>query len=257
MKLRAFVVSVLSLALLSGAAMAKGEWQKVQNRKDCEIWNPNPLEEEKVYWTVGGCVDGKAHGRGVLVWEYWDEDKTNIDTYIGWMKQGVYQGQGHSVYEGGTQRKGLFDKGKQFYGYYYYKNGDVYYGEMKKGILEGEGKLTFAKGGWYKGKFKGGKRHGEGEMLDHRGDRFKGEFENNEPHGIVSVTFANDVKFRGFFNDGYPDGYGEMIFPSGAVCGGNFGRGYTMRGAGKAHNKENSNKGTCEKEGSTTHFTWD
>ncbi len=257
MKLRAFVVSVLSLSLLSGAALAEGKWQQVENRENCAIWNSNPQEEEKVYWTVGGCIDGKAYGKGVLVWEFWHDNQTKIGTYIGQMKNGQYQGQGHVIYNNGVRRKGLFDKGKQFNGYIYYKNGDVYYGELDKGIRKGKGRLRFDQGGWYKGDFKGGRRHGEGAMVDHRGDRFNGEFENNKPHGIVTVTFVNRVKFRGFFSEGEPDGYGEMIFPSGAVCGGNFGRDYTMRSPGKAHNKENSDKGTCNKEGSTTHFTWD
>ena len=35
--------------------------------KGCKVWNPKPQPNESVKWS-GECIDGKAHGNGILTW---------------------------------------------------------------------------------------------------------------------------------------------------------------------------------------------
>ena len=61
-----------------------GCWIEVSGRSGCYVWNPNhPEREETVTWS-GGCADGKAFGRGVLIWRYrrnnaWNNSREDVE----------------------------------------------------------------------------------------------------------------------------------------------------------------------------------
>ena len=44
-------------------------WMETANQPGCHVWNPNPAADETVTWS-GPCVDGKASGRGEVVWRF-------------------------------------------------------------------------------------------------------------------------------------------------------------------------------------------
>ena len=254
----AFVVSVLSLPILSGTVMAEGKWQKAEGRRDCAVWNPYPQPQEKIFWTGQDCEDGKAQGTGVLVWEYIEKGVSKRSIYIGEMYDGKYDGYGQSIHSNGSYHKGLYEEGKPlFYEEMGFANGDIYDGHFGNGKPNGSGVMRYSGGGWYDGDFKAGKRHGKGVWMKKSGSRFEGTFRDDKLHGSVMARFKNGVKFKGFFEEGFPDGYGEMLFSNGSVCVGNYTKGYKLHHPGRAHHKKDPKTGTCEKKENTTHFIWD
>jgi hypothetical protein len=75
-KLRPLLFTValfISLSLLAHIAKA-AEPNWITTDKGCKVWNPYPKPNESVTWS-GKCIDGKAHGYGVLQW-YRDGFKT-------------------------------------------------------------------------------------------------------------------------------------------------------------------------------------
>ena len=52
-----------------GKEKGEGCWMELGNQPGCWKWNPNPQPGETVTWT-GGCTDGKASGKGKLVWRF-------------------------------------------------------------------------------------------------------------------------------------------------------------------------------------------
>ena len=44
-------------------------WQETANQPGCHIWNSEPAAEKTVTWS-GRCVDGKASGKGEIVWRF-------------------------------------------------------------------------------------------------------------------------------------------------------------------------------------------
>ena len=64
------VAALVAWALTAAAALAEhGRWQQVENNPSCSVWNAYTQPNVTVTWS-GACVNGKAQGRGVLVWAY-------------------------------------------------------------------------------------------------------------------------------------------------------------------------------------------
>ena len=136
-------------ALLAAVPDLSGPiWLTAQNQP-CKVWNPYPKAGETLTWT-GGCVDGKASGRGRQVW------------------RGVY---GESVYEG------EFRYGKRHgRGIYTWVNGQTYDGEWRNGKQHGHGTCTDAEvsnddttyAHRYEGEWRDGNRHGRGVATAHK-----------------------------------------------------------------------------------------
>lgn len=103
---------------------------------DCRVVNRHPHDNEEIAWS-GACVDGYAHGKGVLVWY---RDGAAVSRYEGALVRGDEDGFG-------TRTRG--DTG-------------TYVGQFKNGALEGIGTMTYTLGGSYEGGWKAGKRDGKG-----------------------------------------------------------------------------------------------
>ncbi len=74
MRVPGFVLVLLAWMLAAQVALADehSRWQKLENNPACVVWNPYPQEQETVTWS-GACANGKAQGRGTLVWRYVEE----------------------------------------------------------------------------------------------------------------------------------------------------------------------------------------
>jgi len=108
MRVLGFVLALLAWTLAAEAAWAEeGRWQKLENNPGCVVWNPYPVEEEKVTWS-GACANGKAQGRGTEVWRYVEDGEWKEVRYEGDYKNGKKDG--HGVLGSGPI-KGVYDSG--------------------------------------------------------------------------------------------------------------------------------------------------
>lgn len=131
-------------SLVSIGEMAKG---KLQNNA-MEIY----LDGSTYYY--GNFMDGKLHGKGVIVWE------------------------------GGANYRGDWKEGhREGYGTYQWSNGDRYEGEFKyDGKKEGKGTFIYADGDRFEGFYKNDEREGWGRMEWKSSNFvFEGQFVHNEP----------------------------------------------------------------------------
>lgn len=144
------------LALTIAGTAAADEPASYIGPTDCRVANRHPRDNEQIAWD-GPCVDGYAHGQGVLVW-YRDGAAT-------------------SRYEGTLLRGDEHGFGKR-------TRGDIgtYVGQFKNGAPEGEGTMTYTLGGSYQGQWKAGKRDGKG-VITYAGSGRKQEivFRDGEP----------------------------------------------------------------------------
>ena len=87
-------------------------WMETSNQPGCYVWNPNPAPEETVTWT-GSCVDGKASGRGKLVWRFRRDGVSKTSEGEGEMREDNLVG--HWVYRtsDGEVWEGPFVDGKR------------------------------------------------------------------------------------------------------------------------------------------------
>ena len=60
--------------------LSGGAWTVVAN-SPCKIWNDNPDPGESVTWS-GACVDGKASGKGRVVWKTGKGEETFEGQYL-------------------------------------------------------------------------------------------------------------------------------------------------------------------------------
>ena len=61
------------------------------DKRGCYTWNPNPQSEETVTWS-GGCVDGRASGKGKRVWRYRQQGEWKSSSQEGEMRAGIEHG---------------------------------------------------------------------------------------------------------------------------------------------------------------------
>lgn len=60
-----FATMLFLIVNTTKAEASEGNW--IITDKGCKVWNPSPQPNESVTWS-GECVDGKAHGNGILQW---------------------------------------------------------------------------------------------------------------------------------------------------------------------------------------------
>jgi hypothetical protein len=189
MRVLGFVLALLAWTLAAEAAWAEeGRWQKLENNPGCVVWNPYPVEEEKVTWS-GACANGKAQGRGTEVWRYVEDSEWKEARYEGGMKDGKRDGRGKSTSENG-----------------------VYEGDWKDGLEHGRGVYVWgpnseSAGDRYEGDYKDGKMHGRGVYVwgpssEWAGDRYEGEWKDGKMHGRGTQYFADGDKCEGNWREG-------------------------------------------------------
>lgn len=135
------VLLLLCLSLILQAE-EKGKWIK-DLKTGCAVWNSYPGPNDTVTWS-GGCVGGKATGKGVLQW--YQEGKPGSH-YEGEYKDGKLHGNGVYTWADGDRYEGEFKEGKKHgRGVYTWAHGRRYEGEFKDGELDGNGVYTGAEG---------------------------------------------------------------------------------------------------------------
>ncbi len=222
-----FVTALLLAALwFSGGALADDSAKKkiapywIKSQTGCEIWNSQPEPNETVTWS-GPCVNGKAHGRGRLVW-YANGVKTSLSRSVRFNRgkdvQSGYEDTTYFTEDGkfdgryrGQFRDGDFN-GK---GRYDYANGDRYIGQWKDGEINGRGTFTWKEGDRHTGEWKDGKEHGKGVQRLANGSTYRGDFVNGKRHGYGTYIARNPkgivARYDGQFRDDQVHGFAVKV----------------------------------------------
>lgn len=185
----------------------------------CDVWDPNPLPNERVLWT-GGCVDGRAEGPGRLSWRsprVGPGAATFINTsiYEGSMRAGLEEGPAHDRFfnrSTGTLRV-------------------VRQGTFHADQLEGPGSDAVIGGFRYDGDFLHGERDGHGVSRYPGGETYVGTFRRNLYDGTGVLTGKAQIRLgpgsgitrgpdtaapggfqvRGAFGRGQPHGIATLV----------------------------------------------
>lgn len=210
----------------SEPAAKAGGWIK-DTVTDCAVWSTNkPQPGEGVSWT-GACVDGKASGRGVLVW--WDE-KGLSGRYTGELRAGKLDGEGRLFLraddnEGFHEYIGRFADSKPVgKGFLKTAKGARFLGEVIDGVRHGKGVLLTPEGWLIKGEIKDGK--GVGTLIvdytTEEGQKYFGQVENGKRNGFGVLRATDEDFYAGDFADGKPDGPGIYKGKAGGRYTGDF-----------------------------------
>lgn len=133
--------------------------------------------------------------------------------YVGQIVNGKRHGRGVLMYANGNRYEGNFAYGEFCHrGVFFYANGDRYEGDFAYNKHHGRGVLTFANGDKYEGDFAYGKIHGVGTFSYINGDVYEGEFLQGKYHGMGTYTYANGNKYEGSFEFGQYHGRGTCHF---------------------------------------------
>lgn len=200
------LMPIRRIFLAFAAAMAcHAQAEQYIGQAGCLVLNTDPVENESVEWH-GGCKDGYAEGKGVLIWHV---AGINDARYEGAMSRGRRQGeaafQDHDgmIYWGGFIQNELhgpvhFERENKFsvdavfeYGVLTgpvtagFKSGDRYHGGWKRNAPDGEGVMTYATGGSYRGEWRNGNKHGDGTVTYPNGIERQVHYEQDIPEGAA------------------------------------------------------------------------
>ncbi len=152
------LAALLVAAVLAGCA-GSGSTSATPGRPDwirdaqsgCAVWNPIPQAGETITWS-GGCADGRAHGRGTLVFYQNGQERHRYD---GDFKGGYLDG--HVMYStpDGYRFEGMYAKDQKVKGVERYL-GYRYEGEFRNDRFHGQGVLTWPDGRVEKGLWENG-----------------------------------------------------------------------------------------------------
>ena len=186
------IVLVTASLLIAGNAQAEGRWET--STSGCQVWIDDPHPEKTVAWS-GSCTDGRASGKGVLVWSFMEDGRRVQSRFEGRMKAGD-----------------IDDRG----GVYVWGNGNRYEGDFFEGLMEDDnGVYTWANGNRYEGEFRKGEESRRGVHIWANGNRYEGEFREGEINGRGTYVWANGDRYEGEFRDGLMTGQGVYIWASG------------------------------------------
>ena len=131
------------LALCLGASVAAHAQEAppgwiADPRTGCRAWNNYPQEDERITWD-GPCVNGMAHGRGVLRW-FIDDD--NYETAEGEFREGKLNGRAVVTHESGTFEGEFRDNRPNGEGTLRTVDGEVFSGTWKDGCFDQDGRRS-------------------------------------------------------------------------------------------------------------------
>jgi len=168
----------ICLLLVTSQVFAEGVWSPT-DKPNCLVWDPAPRDEQTVTWS-GECESGKAHGKGLLTWNFKTSGKPQTQLNKGELKNGR-----------------TFGRFK-----YTFETGDIYVGDVdENGDMHGRGTLTFAEGDEYIGQWKINMFHGRGTFTLTDGTKYVGEWKEDKMHGRGTLTYADGTKEVGQFKD--------------------------------------------------------
>jgi hypothetical protein len=132
------------------------------------------LAENKI---AGECKKGDCvNGYGELV--------SVAGRYVGYFKNGKFEGKGIMHYANGGIYKGEFRANlRHGKGIYVWSDKSRYEGEWKDNLREGFGRMQYANQGRYEGYWHQNERSGQGSMYYPNGDRYSGQWYKNEASG--------------------------------------------------------------------------
>ena len=142
------------------------EWSVTENQS-CRVWNHGMGDKHRRFTWSGECFDGKASGKGRLVWR----SRFGKNVYEGFMLAGKRHGSG-------TLKR---------------SDGSRYVGEWRNGMRHGSGTYTWAVGHRYEGGWSDDKPHGVGTATFADGDVHDGKWRMGcygERDGIWSALIA-------------------------------------------------------------------
>jgi hypothetical protein len=180
-------ISCLTIAVLLGSSSvsyAEGIWFPIKENPKCSVWNQNPEyydeSSETASWD-GVCLNGRANGKGKLIWRFKKDTIWEEQIFVGEYKDGKENGQGTITFANGNKYVGEFKNDKMNGpGTFTEANGNKYVGEYKDNKKHGPGTYTFAVGGKYAGEWKDDKRNGQGTQVNVDGDWVGGIWENDK-----------------------------------------------------------------------------
>ena len=201
------------------------EFHRFSQNQPCGVLNHGSREFWPVTWS-GGCVDGKASGKGRMIF-FWGgcsqpDNFGNINwngrQYSGQLCKGkpygsgiLYHPNGFVFYEGSWVKGRFHGQGTE-----YYPNGTVLYsGNFYKDSFYGQGILYYPNGAIrYRGNFYYGEFDGVGTMHYPNGNIYDGSWHKNQPHGDGTMRYANGTKYVGRWAWGEPS-KGILYYPNG------------------------------------------
>jgi len=191
---------LLAAAPCHPARAEAARWQATTT--GCLVWNALPQTDERFEWS-GPCVDGKASGWGIEVDRFRDESGSQVERYVGGMREGKRDGAGTQSYENGDRFEGRFRSNERVgHGVYDYANGDRYEGDFLHDRMTGRGSFTYRSGGRYDGEFRDGRFDGRGSFGFADGSRYDGRFENGLPNGQGTLRSATGEVVSGHWVNG-------------------------------------------------------
>ena len=135
---------LLKAAAFSAPLQPLGSDWSITENQPCQVWNGGMGDKYKRFTWSGNCVNGKASGKGRLVWR----SRLGKHVYEGFVLAGKRHGSG-------TLRR---------------SDGSRYVGEWRSGQRHGSGTYTWAVGHRYKGTWSDDKPHGFGTATFADGD---------------------------------------------------------------------------------------
>jgi len=204
-------VALLVWSLAAADALAKGRWQRIENKANCVVWSPGIVTGKSTVTWTGICSNGKAYGRGTMEWRYFKDSRRMELSFTGTMRDGLMHGSGTLTYSSGNR----------------------YEGDFKGSSMHGWGEFLFANGNRYQGEFKESKMHGRG-VYDHAdGSGYEGQLREDLKHGHGVFIFASgNSRYEGELKDDTMHGRGVFKFTSGNECGGDWRNGKLLLGTG-------------------------
>ena len=144
----------------------------------------------------------------------------NFESYKGDIVDGKRHGKGLLIYKSGCSYEGNFFKNKKTgKGKYFDETGTLRYeGDFVDGVWSGKGRLFFRDGRLiYDGDFVDGIWNGKGKLFDINGNlKYEGNLVDNKANGKGKCFHENgNLEYEGDFVDDFPNGKGKYFYENG------------------------------------------